>query len=176
MLMMRWQIAHPGVPVPLVGPLLEKVCWATWPAKGSFPTICTIRSGRCTGRSWCSWRSCRWLSALSAISWCRCRSARRIWRFPRVNMASYQFYVLGGVIMFFSFFIPGGAAQAGWTSYSPLATSIPTDGQTFWLIGMVLLITSSLLGAVNFIATDHSIAGTGNDLDAVAVLSCGRNS
>jgi cytochrome c oxidase subunit 1 len=27
------------------------------------------------------------------------------------------------------------------------------DGQTFWLIGMVLLITSSLLGAVNFIAT-----------------------
>ena len=32
--------------------------------------------------------------------------------FPRVNMASYQFYVLGGVIMFFSFFIKGGAAQA----------------------------------------------------------------
>jgi len=73
--------------------------------------------------------------------------------FPRVNMASYQFYVLGGVIMFFSFFIPGGAAQAGWTSYPPLAVSIPTDGQTFWLLGMVLLITSSLLGAVNFIAT-----------------------
>jgi cytochrome c oxidase subunit 1 len=55
--------------------------------------------------------------------------------------------------MFVSFFIPGGAAQAGWTSYSPLATVIPTDGQTFWLIGMVLLITSSLLGSVNFIAT-----------------------
>ena len=55
--------------------------------------------------------------------------------------------------MFVSFFIPGGAAQAGWTSYSPLATSIPTHGQLFWIIGMVLLITSSLLGAVNFIAT-----------------------
>ncbi len=55
--------------------------------------------------------------------------------------------------MFFSFFIPGGAAQGGWTSYSPLATTIPTDGQTYWLIGMVLLITSSLLGSVNFIAT-----------------------
>ena len=73
--------------------------------------------------------------------------------FPRVNMASYQAYVVGGVIMFTSFFIPGGPAQAGWTSYSPLATSIPTDGQTFWIIGMVFLITSSLLGAVNFIAT-----------------------
>jgi cytochrome c oxidase subunit I len=70
-----------------------------------------------------------------------------------VNMASYQAYVVGGLIMSVSFFIPGGAAQAGWTSYSPLATSIPTDGQTFWLIGMIFLITSSLLGAVNFIAT-----------------------
>lgn len=73
--------------------------------------------------------------------------------FPRVNMVSYQFYFLGGVVMFISFFIPGGAAQAGWTSYSPLATTIPTHGQAFWLVGMVLLITSSLLGAVNFIAT-----------------------
>jgi cytochrome c oxidase subunit 1 len=73
--------------------------------------------------------------------------------FPRVNMASYQAYVVGGLIMFVSFFIPGGAAQAGWTSYSPLATSIATNGQTFWLVGMVCLITSSLLGAVNFIAT-----------------------
>jgi cytochrome c oxidase subunit 1 len=73
--------------------------------------------------------------------------------FPRVNMASYQAYALGGVVMLVSFFIPGGAAQAGWTSYSPLATTVATDGQTFWLVGMVLLITSSLLGAVNFIAT-----------------------
>ena len=73
--------------------------------------------------------------------------------FPRINMASYQAYVIGGIVMFVSFFIPGGPAQAGWTSYSPLATTIPTDGQTFWLIGMIFLITSSLLGSVNFIAT-----------------------
>ena len=33
--------------------------------------------------------------------------------FPRVNMVSYQFYFMGGVIMFASFFIPGGAAQVG---------------------------------------------------------------
>src|SRR5436309_5822542 len=76
--------------------------------------------------------------------------------FPRVNMASYQAYFLGGVIMFTSFFIPGGAAKAGWTSYSPVATlghAELVNGQTLWIIGMVFLITSSLLGAVNFIAT-----------------------
>ena len=73
--------------------------------------------------------------------------------FPRVNMASYWAFFAGCVVMTVSFFIPGGAAQAGWTSYSPLASVIPTDGQSYWLIGMVLLITSSLLGAVNFVAT-----------------------
>src|SRR5438552_6539366 len=53
--------------------------------------------------------------------------------FPRINMASYQAYVVGGIIMLVSFFMPGGAAQAGWTSYSPLATVVPGDGQIVWL-------------------------------------------
>ena len=72
--------------------------------------------------------------------------------FPRLNMASYWFFFLGGVTMLASFFVPGGAAQSGWTSYAPLAI-IAGTGQTWWLIGMVFLITSSLLGAVNFITT-----------------------
>ena len=71
--------------------------------------------------------------------------------FPRLNMASYQCFFLGGVIMLASFFLPGGAAQSGWTSYVPLAIIAP--GQTAWLVGMIFLITSSLLGAVNFITT-----------------------
>ncbi|MDE0570877.1 MAG: cbb3-type cytochrome c oxidase subunit I [Verrucomicrobiales bacterium] len=80
--------------------------------------------------------------------------------FPRLNMASYWFYFLGGVTMFTSFFIPSGAAEAGWTMYSPIATTAQLDepnlwytGQTFWLFGMIMLISSSLLGAVNFITT-----------------------
>src|SRR5437763_15613811 len=41
--------------------------------------------------------------------------------FPRINMASYWAFFMGGVIMLVSFFVPGGAAKGGWTSYSPLA-------------------------------------------------------
>jgi cytochrome c oxidase subunit 1 len=73
--------------------------------------------------------------------------------FPKLNMASYWVYFVGGVVMLTSFFIPGGAAQSGWTSYPPLATITATDGQTWWLIGMIFLITSSLLGSMNFIVT-----------------------
>jgi cytochrome c oxidase subunit 1 len=77
--------------------------------------------------------------------------------FPRLNMMSYQFYFFGGVIMFASFFVPGGAAKSGWTSYSPLSSITDMghhpNGQTFWLIGMVFLITSSLLGSINIITT-----------------------
>jgi cytochrome c oxidase subunit 1 len=72
--------------------------------------------------------------------------------FPRLNMASYWAFFLGGVTMLASFFVPGGAAQSGWTSYPPLS-DIAATGQTWWLVGMVFLITSSLLGAINFITT-----------------------
>jgi cytochrome c oxidase subunit I len=73
--------------------------------------------------------------------------------FPRLNLASYWFYAAGGVVMLGSFFVPGGAANNGWTSYPPLSDLSATNGQTWWLIGMLLLIFSSLLGAINFIAT-----------------------
>ncbi len=72
--------------------------------------------------------------------------------FPKLNMASFWCYVPGGLIMLASFAVPGGTANSGWTSYPPLS-NIATQGQTWWLIGMVFLITSSLLGSVNFIVT-----------------------
>ena len=71
--------------------------------------------------------------------------------FPRLNASSYWSYFIGGVIMMVSFFTPEGAARSGWTSYPPL--SIFESGQTMWLVGMVFLITSSLLGSMNIIVT-----------------------
>src|SRR5438094_4185191 len=81
--------------------------------------------------------------------------------FPKVNAASFWAFGVGGVIMVISFFVPGGAAKSGWTSYTPLAAisdsgpghNIIFNGQSLWLIGFIFLITSSLLGAVNFITT-----------------------
>src|SRR5438105_1587655 len=152
MLMMRWQIAHPSQAVPIFGHLLEKALGeVAKEGKISFDLYNSFGAMHGTIMVFMA------IVPLAFAAFGNYVVPLQIgapdMAFPRVNMASYQAYVVGGLIMFVSFFIPDGAAQAGWTSYSPLATAITTDGQTFWLIGMIFLITSSLLGAVNFIAT-----------------------
>jgi cytochrome c oxidase subunit I len=81
--------------------------------------------------------------------------------FPKINMASYQAFLVGGVVMIASFFLPGGAANSGWTSYAPLSVTAIGNGQTMWLIGMIFLITSSLLGSLNFIVTTVQLRAKG---------------
>ncbi|MEW6306375.1 MAG: cbb3-type cytochrome c oxidase subunit I [Verrucomicrobiota bacterium] len=152
MLMMRWQIAYPGKPLPLVGTLLEKVL-GTVAAGGVMSPDLYNSFGAMHGTIMVFLAIVPLAFAAFGNYVVPLMIGAPDMAFPRINMVSYQCYAVGGVIMFVSFFIPGGAAQAGWTSYSPLATAIPTQGQTFWLVGMIFLITSSLLGAVNFIAT-----------------------
>jgi cytochrome c oxidase subunit 1 len=152
MMMMRWQIAHPGEPIPIVGSLLARILGDV-AAKGVMSPDLYNSFGAMHGTIMVFLAVVPLAFGAFGNYVVPLQIGAPDMAFPRLNMASYQFYVLGGIIMFVSFFIPGGAAQAGWTSYSPLSTSIPTDGQTFWLIGMVFLITSSLLGAVNFLAT-----------------------
>ncbi len=82
--------------------------------------------------------------------------------FPRMNMLSYWVYLPGGILMLLSFIMPGGAAQSGWTSYPPL--SIINPGQTVWLIAMIFLITSSLLGSINFLVTVLNMRAPGMTL------------
>ena len=72
--------------------------------------------------------------------------------FPRLNMLSFWLYFAGGAIMLFSFLLPEGPPNSGWTSYPPLSV-FASDGQTVWLIGMAFLINSSLVGSINMIAT-----------------------
>lgn len=152
MMMMRWQIAHPGQPVPLVGPLLASVLGDV-AAKGVISPDLYNSFGAMHGTIMVFLGIVPLAVGAFGNYLVPLQIGAGDMAFPRLNMMSYQFYFLGGIIMFTSFFAPGGAAQAGWTSYSPLATAIPTDGQTWWLVGMVFLITSSLLGSVNIIAT-----------------------
>src|SRR5712692_8897744 len=153
MTLMRWSMVSPNQPIPLVGPLLERMFGAEVAANGVMGPDLYNAFGAMHGTIMVFLAIVPLAFAAFGNFVVPLQIGAPDMAYPRVNMASYQFYVVGGLIMFVSFFIPGGAAQAGWTSYSPLATSFLSHGQTFWILGMVCLITSSLLGAVNFIGT-----------------------
>src|SRR6266702_556518 len=153
MALMRWSMVSPNQPIPLVGPLLERMFGSEVAPNGVMQPDLYNALGAMHGTIMVFLAIVPLAFAAFGNFVVPLQIGAVDMAFPRVNMASYQAYFLGGVIMLTSFFIPGGAAQAGWTSYSPLASLIPGDGQTFWLVGMIFLITSSLLGAVNFIAT-----------------------
>jgi cytochrome c oxidase subunit 1 len=77
---------------------------------------------------------------------------------PFMNMLSYWFFFVSSVLMIVSLFVESGPASSGWTIYPPLSAlpqAIPGSGlgMTLWLVSMALFIISSLLGALNYVAT-----------------------
>src|SRR5262245_20057944 len=77
--------------------------------------------------------------------------------FPVLNMLSFWVAVVAAIVMVAGFFVPGGHAAAGWTSYSPLA-AVPAYtgvdwGQDLWCISLIILGISSLMGSINYITT-----------------------
>ena len=148
MMMMRWQIAYPGQPIPFVGGWLGD---ANAPGGIMLPEFYN-QLGAMHGTIMVFMGVVPLAVGAFGNFVVPLQIGAPDMAFPRLNMASYWAYFVGGVIMLASFFAPGGAANSGWTSYTPLAV-IATQGQTWWLIGMAFLITSSLLGSINFIVT-----------------------
>ncbi len=156
MMMMRWQLAYPGQPIPWIGKLFSAV---NMPEGVMVPEFYN-QLGAMHGTI---------MVFLGVVPLAVGGFGNYVlplqigapdMAFPKINMASYWIFVVGGIIMLASFFVPEGAAQSGWTSYPPLANIAPT-GQTWWLWGMVALITSSLLGSVNFIVTTVQMRAEG---------------
>ena len=88
--------------------------------------------------------------------------------FPRLNMLSFWTGAVAGVLMLAGFFVPGGHAAAGWTSYAPLS-AVPTYtgtnwGQNLWCISLIVLAASSMMGAINYITTVINMRAPGMTL------------
>jgi len=67
--------------------------------------------------------------------------------FPRINALSFWLIPAAGVIMWL------GAANIGWTGYTPLSVYDPSKGIDMWIVGLQLLGISSTAGAINFLVT-----------------------
>ncbi len=83
--------------------------------------------------------------------------------FPRLNALSYWLFLLGGVILYSSWFAAGGAPRAGWTGYAPLSEDAftPGHGMDLWILSLHVLTISSLAGAINFLVTIHRMRTPG---------------
>lgn len=164
MMMMRWSIAFPGEPMPIIGSLFGE----TWAPGGAMSGDLYNMFGAMHGTIMIFLGIVPLAFGAFGNYVTPLQIGAPDMAFPRVNMASYWFYFIGGLMMFASFFVDSGAAKVGWTNYSPLATtadlgyaSIFWTGQTLWLLAMVFLISSSLLGAVNFITTIINLRAKG---------------
>jgi cytochrome c oxidase subunit I len=148
MMLMRWQLAYPGAPIPLIGGLLG----VSRAPQGIMLPEFYNQLGAMHGTIMVFLG----VVPLAVGGFGNFVTPLQIgapdMAFPKLNMMSYWVYFVGGVVMLGSFFAPGGAANSGWTSYAPLSVTA-LQGQTWWLIGMIFLITSSLLGSINFIVT-----------------------
>jgi cytochrome c oxidase subunit 1 len=88
--------------------------------------------------------------------------------FPRLNMMSFWTIFTASLVMLASFFVPQGAAAAGWTGYAPLSSSAAYSGvnwgQTLWILGLALEFASFLMGGVNFLTTTITMRAPGMSL------------
>ena len=77
--------------------------------------------------------------------------------FPFVNMLSYWAYLLSVIILFASFFVPGGPTGAGWTLYPPQAITEGTPGAQWGIILMLVslgvFIVAATMGGLNYVTT-----------------------
>jgi cytochrome c oxidase subunit 1 len=75
--------------------------------------------------------------------------------FPRLNAFSYWLFLFGGTTVISGFLTPGGAADFGWTAYTPLTdiSHSPGVGGDLWIMGLVIAGLGTILGGVNFLTT-----------------------
>ncbi|RJP21905.1 MAG: cytochrome c oxidase subunit I [Candidatus Omnitrophota bacterium] len=78
--------------------------------------------------------------------------------FPRLNLTSYYLYVIGAIFALLSILL--GAADTGWTFYTPYSTSTSTSVVTI-VLGAFILGFSSILTGLNFIVTIHTLRPPG---------------
>jgi len=80
--------------------------------------------------------------------------------FPKLNMISFWLVPLSILIVCAGFFMEGGAAASGWTAYAPLSTTLG-PGQVCWIAGVIVLGSSSIMGALNYVTTIINLRAPG---------------
>ena len=156
----RWQLAFPGHPVPLIGGLLPaSIVNADGSiAPGGYNALVTMHATIMIFLA-----IMPLLIGVFGNFLIPLKIGAPDMAFPFFNALSFWLFFVSGIIMLSSFFIPGGAAAGGWTSYAPLSSTAVyqgaadghtyTNGQALWAAGIFINGLASIAGAANYITT-----------------------
>ncbi|MCB0497146.1 MAG: cytochrome c oxidase subunit I [Cyclobacteriaceae bacterium] len=91
--------------------------------------------------------------------------------FPRLNAFGFWITLMGGFLMYFSFFA-GGAPNAGWFNYVPLSENnySSAPGVDYYIIGLILTGIGSISAALNFITTTLTLRSPDIKLNMVPLF------
>ncbi|MFZ4506904.1 MAG: cytochrome c oxidase subunit I [Fimbriimonas sp.] len=79
--------------------------------------------------------------------------------FPRLNLASWYLFMIGGVLMLAT--LAFGGVDTGWTFYTPLSSMYSNSQVTLAIVAIFIAGFSSIATGVNFIATIHKMRAPG---------------
>src|SRR5918996_1601122 len=79
--------------------------------------------------------------------------------FPRLNLASWYIFVLGGIFTIMA--IVGGGVDTGWTFYTPYSSTYSNTHVALTVVGVFITGFSSILTGLNFIVTIHKMRAPG---------------
>jgi cytochrome c oxidase subunit 1 len=154
-MLLRWQIAYPNQPVPLIGHLLKGAFF--FGPDGSVTSDGYLQLGTMHGLVMVFFVIIPLIVAAFGNFLIPLHIGARDVAFPLLNALSYWLYLPSGLLMFGSFFVDKGAAAAGWTGYPPLSdaagASTPVLGMNMVLAALFLSGFSSILGGLNFLVT-----------------------
>jgi cytochrome c oxidase subunit 1 len=83
--------------------------------------------------------------------------------FARMNNWSFWLLPPAALLLMISFWVPGGAAAAGWTLYAPLSTQ-GGMGMDLTIFAIHILGVSSIMGAINIVVTVLNLRAPGMTL------------
>ncbi len=148
-LMIRWTLAYPGAPFPVIGKFLFPETGGAVPPD-TYAMLFTMH-----GTIMIFYAITPILIGAFGNFCIPLMLGARDMAFPLLNMLSFHIAVISGALLLGSLFTPLGAAAGGWTSYPTLSTLIgsPGVGQTLWTLAIFVLGVSSTMGAVNYITT-----------------------
>ncbi|MCB1661316.1 MAG: cytochrome c oxidase subunit I [Pseudomonadales bacterium] len=83
---------------------------------------------------------------------------------PRMNNLSFWILPFAFMLLLSTLLMEGGAPNFGWTFYAPLSTTYAPDSVTFFIFGVHIMGASSIMGAINIIATILNMRAPGMTL------------